>query len=444
MTTPLVSVCVPVRDHGRYVGAAVASALAQDVDGLEVLVHDDASDDAPAVPADPRVRFLRHERPLGVARNRNSLLARARGRYVAWLDADDELLPETLAPRLALLEARPEIAIAHGAFKVVDTAGALLPSWPPPFAGDAIEPADEALAHLVCANELTTSTVLVRRELHGAFDPRIGRSSTDWHAWLRIGRCGDVAYTAAPVARYRQHAATISHRTAASGERLRCDIRVVRGVLREVPHLRGAAMAALAAKALAWASDSYTAGRRVGAARGVMLAAQLEPRVLRGGAPLLDAAARGDDGAWFERSRRVLARLAEQFDHTRAGRRLRERLAVDPSWYARLEAIAATVARVVPAGAEVAAVTKWDPTLLRLAGRRGRNFPDRRLLPQGYPPDGATAVAHLEALRADGVTHLVLPCASFWWLEHYGELRAHLARTARTAWRDADVLVFDL
>jgi hypothetical protein len=444
MTTPLVSVCIPLRDHGRYVGGAVASALAQDVDGLEVLVHDDASRDAPAVPADPRVRYLRHGRPLGVAGNRNSLLARARGRFVAWLDADDELLPGALAPRLELLEARPEIAIAHGAFAVVDAAGAPLPSWPAPFAVDTIEPADEALPHLVCANELTTSTVLVRRELHSGFDPRIGRSSSDWHAWLRVARRGGVAYTAAPVGRYRQHAATISHRTAASGERLRCDIRVVRGVLREAPHLRGPAMAALAAKALIRAGDEYTAGRRAGAARTAMLAARLDPRLLRDSAPLLDAAARGDDGAWFERSRRALARLAERFDGTRAGRRLRERLAVDPYWYARLEAIAATVERVVPAGAEVAAVTKWDPTLLALAGRRGRNFPDRRLLPEGYPPDGATAVAHLEALRADGVTHLVLPCASFWWLEHYGELRAHLARTARTAWSDADVVVFDL
>ncbi len=47
---PRVSVCIPTRDQAEYLVAAVASALAQDVDGLEVLVHDDASDDAtPAV-----------------------------------------------------------------------------------------------------------------------------------------------------------------------------------------------------------------------------------------------------------------------------------------------------------------------------------------------------------------------------------------------------------
>jgi hypothetical protein len=140
----------------------------------------------------------------------------------------------------------------------------------------------------------------------------------------------------------------------------------------------------------------------------------------------------------------VLARLAARLEGTRAGRRLSGRIAVDPAWSARLVAIAAKVSRSVPADAHVAAVAKWDPTLLRLAGRRGRNFPDRRLLPDGYPRDGAAAVAHLEALRARGVTHLVVPCASFWWLEHYRELAAHLARRAAASWRDEDVAVFDL
>ncbi|MGB2711213.1 MAG: glycosyltransferase, partial [Conexibacter sp.] len=94
MSTPLVSVCIPVRDQARFLGEAIESALAQDVDGLELLVHDDASADdsarvAAAFRGDPRVRSLRHAHPLGVAGNRNTCLAAARGRYVAWLDADD-------------------------------------------------------------------------------------------------------------------------------------------------------------------------------------------------------------------------------------------------------------------------------------------------------------------------------------------------------------------
>src|SRR4029453_13918995 len=128
-------------------------------DGLEVLVGDDASTDATRAVVgelqDPRVRYLRHARPLGAAANRNSLLARARGRYVAWLDADDELLPGVLECRLALLGAPPDVAILPGGFDVVDQHGMLLPAWPAPFDHDAIERGADAFRELICANELT-------------------------------------------------------------------------------------------------------------------------------------------------------------------------------------------------------------------------------------------------------------------------------------------------
>jgi hypothetical protein len=92
----------------------------------------------------------------------------------------------------------------------------------------------------------------------------------------------------------------------------------------------------------------------------------------------------------------------------------------------------------------VAAIDKWDPTLLRLARRRGRHFPDRRHMPDGYPPDSESAVAHLELLRAEGVDHLAVPASSSWWLEHYGGLREHLTGRYRLVAADADCSVWDL
>src|SRR5690242_4329841 len=117
MGAPLVSVCVPARDHAPFVGEALASALGQDAD-LEVLVGDDASSDGTAAVVaslgDPRVRLLRHPRRLGVAANRDRLRAAARGRYVAWLDADDAYEPGGLMRQLAVLEAHPEVGLVHG------------------------------------------------------------------------------------------------------------------------------------------------------------------------------------------------------------------------------------------------------------------------------------------------------------------------------------------
>jgi hypothetical protein len=102
------------------------------------------------------------------------------------------------------------------------------------------------------------------------------------------------------------------------------------------------------------------------------------------------------------------------------------------------------VRRTVPADACVGAVAKWDPSLLALCERDGRNFPDRRTLPDGYPADSDEAVAHLEAQRRDGVSHLVVPSPSFWWLEHYAGLAAHLETAHRRVWGDDDCVIFEL
>jgi hypothetical protein len=102
------------------------------------------------------------------------------------------------------------------------------------------------------------------------------------------------------------------------------------------------------------------------------------------------------------------------------------------------------VRRLVPADACVGAVAKWDPALLAASHRRGRNFPDRRTLPDGYPADSDAAVAHLEAERRRGALAprraepLVLVA------EHYAGLAAHLETEHRRLWSDADCVVFDL
>ena len=446
-----VSVLIPARNHAAFVGEAIHSALAQDVPGLEVVVHDDASTDATAeavaaYAGDPRLRYARHDVARGVTRNRDGLVAAARAPVIAWLDADDALLPGALRRRLALLDGHPQVALAHGAFHVVDAGGRRLPDWRAPFAGDTIEPAPVAFANLLAGNEITTSTVVMRRRAYvTGLAPHA--SSSDWALWLRAALRGAVAYDAAPAARYRQHANTISRATTGGGERLRCDIAVVRELLRteRVPDPRTAtrrARAALAAKALAHAWDLLTRERRPDSLRAIALGTRLDPGALARHAPRLAlCTARGDLPGCLRASRALRARLAARLGGTRAGERLRDAARPDPAWEATLARAAATLRDVVPPDACVGAVTKWDPTLLALSGRRGRNFPDRRALPDGYPRDGAAAVAHLEAQRRAGISHLAFTSASAWWLEHYGELALRLGEPLH---RDADLTVFDL
>ena len=450
-----VSVLIPTRDRADRLTGALGSALGQDVDGLEVVVCDDASGDATAEVvagfADPRIVYRRHPAPVGVAANRNACLAAAGGRYLAWLDDDDERLAGTLAAQLAVLDANPEIALVHGGRVPVDADGRRLADWPAPFPHDAIEASDVAFGHLIAANELTTSTVVVRAETQvragGFAECGIGRSSTDWEMWLRLALRGAVAYMAGPVARYRQHDGTISRTCEADGERLRCNARVVARIMHRHATLmadpqraRRTGRAGVAAQALLQAGDAHTRGATEVARSSVELAGS--QAAIAECDELRDAYARGDDAATMQLTRAALGRLATDLEGTRFGARIRRAGDGDPVWAAQLERAGRTARAATAPDAVLAVIAKWDPTLIRRSGRLGVNFPDRTLLPHGYPVDGAAAVAHLEALRAGrGVTHLVVPAACDWWLTAYEQLAA---RVGEPVVRDADCSIYSL
>lgn len=99
---PAVSVVMPVYNGARWLPAAVNSVLAQTLSNLEVLIVDDASTDETVriaeefVRRDPRVRLLCQPRNRGQAAARNLALGRARGDWIAPVDADDLIRPDRL------------------------------------------------------------------------------------------------------------------------------------------------------------------------------------------------------------------------------------------------------------------------------------------------------------------------------------------------------------
>lgn len=121
---PRVSVIMPVRDGERYLLEAMTSILSQTMSDLELLVVDDGSVDASAEIArstgDPRVRLLQGERR-GEGAARNVGLDHARGRWIAWHDADDIALPHRLQSLLVAVENGADFA--HSDMLFVDAAG---------------------------------------------------------------------------------------------------------------------------------------------------------------------------------------------------------------------------------------------------------------------------------------------------------------------------------
>ncbi len=111
-TGPNVSVVIPTYNRAGLLGRAVRSVLAQSYEDFEVIVVDDGSTDATAgVMAnfeDPRVRCVRLARNTGAAAARNAGIRRARGKFLAFQDSDDEWLPSKLAKQMEAFGRGPE------------------------------------------------------------------------------------------------------------------------------------------------------------------------------------------------------------------------------------------------------------------------------------------------------------------------------------------------
>lgn len=103
-SNPTVSVIIPTYNRAHVLGRAVRSVLNQTYQDFELIVVDDGSSDGTSEAvrafADPPIRYLRHERNRGAAAARNSGIEAARGEYVAFLDSDDEWLPEKLKKQM--------------------------------------------------------------------------------------------------------------------------------------------------------------------------------------------------------------------------------------------------------------------------------------------------------------------------------------------------------
>lgn len=109
---PVVTVMVPSHNYARYLPGALRGVLRQSVEDIEILlVEDGSADQSPAVAwafaaRDPRLRVLTHAdgRNHGLPASLALGLARARGRWTAFLEADDLWHPRCLERRLETAE----------------------------------------------------------------------------------------------------------------------------------------------------------------------------------------------------------------------------------------------------------------------------------------------------------------------------------------------------
>lgn len=203
-----VAVVIPAYRGESTIGRAVRSALAQQPAPAEVIVVDDASDDATGeLAAALGARVIGHKHNQGEGAARNTGLEAAGEPWVALLDADDEWLPGHLA---TLWEARAEhVLVGSAALGVGSRPGDhRVRGWAGPGRARLNGPVDVALPE----NKLTASSVLVRRAAAlaaGGFRPDLPRA-TDLDLWLRMLSRGTGVALPVVTALYHQHEQQVS------------------------------------------------------------------------------------------------------------------------------------------------------------------------------------------------------------------------------------------
>ena len=127
---PTCTVAIPVFNRKDMVLRAVASALAQDVPGLDVLVVDNCSTDdtweALQRLTDPRIRLVRNSHNVGLFGNFNRCLDLTSGRYLRFLCSDDVLPVDCLPPEIEAMEACPSAVLLSSRARRVRPTGEVL------------------------------------------------------------------------------------------------------------------------------------------------------------------------------------------------------------------------------------------------------------------------------------------------------------------------------
>ncbi|MCL5059541.1 MAG: glycosyltransferase [Candidatus Thermoplasmatota archaeon] len=109
--TPAVSVVLPTHNRPELLLEAIGSLLRQTRRDWEAIVVDDASSPPAIVPADERIRIVRHDFGKGGAACKNKGVSLARAPVVAFLDDDDLYAPAYLERALGVLERNPDLDV---------------------------------------------------------------------------------------------------------------------------------------------------------------------------------------------------------------------------------------------------------------------------------------------------------------------------------------------
>jgi len=194
---------------------ALNSILEQTLKDIEIIIVDDSPNDYPLrnsvkemiweqqeAHSDVGIKYIQHAKNMGACAARNTGLAAAKGQYIAFLDDDDEWLPEKLRKQ-ALLMKDPSVGLVYcGHYKMDDNKNSIS-------LGDNKYLHGQIFHRLLYHNFIySTSFPLIRTEVLkavGGFDVLM-KSAQDYDLWLRIAQKYNIECVEEPLVIYHVHA----------------------------------------------------------------------------------------------------------------------------------------------------------------------------------------------------------------------------------------------
>lgn len=205
MNTPLISVVMPTHNRERFLESAIQSVLNQTEKSFEFIIVDDASSDGTPeklqllMKTDHRIKILRNSNSLGGGGARNIGVAASSGKWIAFLDDDDEWGPTKLREQLDKLNDNPSAVACSCDFEQRFSSGKT----------KIIKLRDNvSLQNILMGSVLGGASMCICSkqvfDRIGGFDAKF-KSGQDWDLWVKLRQEGEVVVVNKVLVNYEAH-----------------------------------------------------------------------------------------------------------------------------------------------------------------------------------------------------------------------------------------------
>ena len=220
LSKPLVTIGVPTRNRAAVLRHSLENIRAQDYSPLEILISDNCSTDdtervcREAAAADPRIRYVRQVRNIGLHGNHNFCMDEARGEFLCFFHDHDRRDSRLVSKYVDFMQRHPGVGLVGSDWELIDDAGNQLGVRG--YRGPAVTPGVEYTSRTIRSGRSSIGIpgAMIRMAALGAarfgLDAPIGFG--DFPIWFRVAEQWDIGHIHERLSSWRQNAESLSVR----------------------------------------------------------------------------------------------------------------------------------------------------------------------------------------------------------------------------------------